>query len=144
MDNPINSDDPNRLPDGTFAPGNNANPAGGARKGWTPYKLRCQLLLEKYTTEELLAFARNDAELAKLSSIDAVAVVHLARSIDAKLSMTESGSSDIRGERKELLDRIEGQSRASLELTGPNGGAVKIESTSPTEASKEYQKMMGG
>ena len=53
-----------------------------------------------------------------------MAVMHLARAIDPALTKTKAGTDDLRGERKELLDRIEGQTKAVSEITGAGGTAL--------------------
>ena len=116
-----------RGPDGKFLPGFSGNPAGApqiAGKGWQRYGDRLKHLLETYTPDQLIEFAESRYARSKLSSIDAIAAVHIGRSLEKELTATRAGTDDLRGERKELLDRIEGQTKALTEITGANGAAI--------------------
>ena len=116
--------DDTRSPDGTFAPGHSGNPAGGGgnQKHWTPYANRIAQLMEKYTTQQILTMAEDKYALREMPHpMDASAILHIARTIDKSLTETASGSDDVRGERKELLDRVEGQSKSTTQFQNPDG-----------------------
>ena len=92
-----------RNPDGTFvAGGPTPNPLGanGHKKGWQRYGTRAKYWLEKLTAHELRELVTDADKFGKLSSIDAIVVRHLVNTLVGD---------DIRQERKDLLDRIEGQ-----------------------------------
>lgn len=90
-----------RNQDGTIAKGNTLNPLGcnGHKEGWQRYGTRAKHWLDKLTAQELRDLATDSLVFNKLSSLDAIIIRHLVNTL--------SGD-DIRGERKELLDRIEG------------------------------------
>lgn len=115
-----------RSSSGQFLPGTSGNPAGppSIMKGWQRYGDRLKFLSEKYSPDEILSFAESRYERSKLSSFDAIAIMHLARSLDPDLTKTKAGTDDLRGERKELLDRIEGQTKSQTEITGANGAPI--------------------
>lgn len=117
---------PNLGPNGKFLPGNNANPNGSPKinEGWQRYGDRAKVLGEKYTADEIAAFAESKYLRSQLTYWDAMTIMHMARALDPTLTKTKAGTDDLRGERKELLDRIEGQSKAQTEVTGANGSAI--------------------
>ena len=95
-----------RRPDGTFAPGNNANPEGknGHLAGWMRYGDRLQKWLA-LPGDEIAALVSNSEERMKLSSIDIACVRQAAAIIggDAWLEALEKG-----------LDRIEGKPKQTF------------------------------
>lgn len=114
---------------GHFLPGNTANPNGinGHSKGWTPYELRVRTLAEKYSTEQILAYARDDELRAKdLSYWDGLCIVHMARAQFRGLTVTDSGADHVNKERECLLDRLEGKAKETLEHQGPDGQPLTI------------------
>lgn len=115
-----------RNPDGTFKPGNNVNPAGRptALPTWQRHGDTAQMLMNMYTPDEIIAFAESKYERSKLTTPQAIAALHIARALDPELTKISSGSDDVRQERKDLLDRIEGPTNSKLELTGASGTAL--------------------
>jgi hypothetical protein len=98
---------------GQLLPGHTANPQGnnGHLAGWQRYGDRAQKLAEKFTTEEILEYGRDDDKRAKdLSFWDGQVVFHMARTIDKRLTATDSGGDHVNKEREALIDRIEGKS----------------------------------
>ena len=91
-----------RNPNGTFGANNCANPKGanGHKKGWQRYGTRAKYWLEKLTAQELRDLATDSERFGNLSSIDAIVIRHIVNTLAGE---------DIRNERKDLLDRIEGQ-----------------------------------
>ena len=56
-----------------------------------------------------MEFGRNEQlRMESLSYWDGVCIVHMARSIDRTLTMTDSGADQVGKEREKLVDRIEG------------------------------------
>jgi hypothetical protein len=108
-----------RNEDGTFAPGNKANPTGanGHLKGWMRYGDRLQMWLER-NAEEIGTYFENDgAELKKLSTIDAVCCVHARNMLVG---------SDTRSEREAALDRIEGKPKQVVAHGGDKDNPTPI------------------
>lgn len=100
-----------RRADGTFAPGNNANPTGkgGPMKGWQPIGQRYIVLGERYSRKEIVEMAENpDLARERLSFWDEFAIQRMARATDRKLTVTDSGADQSLKEAKEIIDRIEG------------------------------------
>lgn len=100
-----------RNANGTFAPGNNANPTGkgGPTKGWQPIGQRYIVLGERYTKEEILQMAADEGlRQERVSFWDDFAIIRMARSVDPKLTATDSGADQSLKEAKEIIDRIEG------------------------------------
>lgn len=99
-----------RMSDGTFAKSSVNNPTGAnGRTGWQPYEKRAKYWMDKLSVEELIALAQDPKEFGKLSSYDAIIVRHLVGCILG---------SDVRLERKDLIDRIEGTPKQTIENTG--------------------------
>lgn len=124
MDQTVISDiRPNQGLDGKFLPGNNAN-AAGSEGGWQKPATRIAYLAERYSPDEISAFAESRYLRSKLPYWDSVYVMWMARAQDPELTRTKAGTDDLRGERKELLDRVHGQTKATTELTGAGGSAL--------------------
>jgi hypothetical protein len=127
-----------RNPDGTFKNGCNLNPEGknGHAKGWTRYGDRAITLGEKYSQAEILEFANNEERRTKeLSFWDGMCIVHMARTIQRKLTQTDSGADHVNKERESLLSRIEGQSRQVIDLTSRSAPKISDGAT-PEELSE--------
>jgi len=100
-----------RNPDGTYALGNISNPEGknGHAQGWQKYGDRIIRLSEKYTTAQILEYAVDDVKrTTELSYWDAVCILHMARSMERRLTVTDSGADHVGKEREAMLSRIEG------------------------------------
>lgn len=97
----------NRRSDGTFAPGNCANPNGGkGKQKWQPYGKRVTYWLEKLSASELRAMAKDKKRMGDLSLIDSICIRHILNTLAGE---------DIRQERKDMLDRIEGQPKQIIQ-----------------------------
>lgn len=124
--------DTNRKADGTFAPGNKANPTGenGHTKGWQRYGTRILKWLEM-PVGDIAALAQNEEELAKLSSIDAICVQHVANAMHGR---------NVLAERRELIDRIEGTPKQTIEHQGsPDQPLYPAVTNTVEEAARAYQ-----
>jgi hypothetical protein len=121
------TDDPNRNTDGTFAVGNCANPNGanGNKRGWQKYGVRIAGWLEKLSAEELKILVNTPSEYGKLSSIDAIAVRHIVNALTGD---------DIRQERKDMLDRIEGAPKQTTVLEGDENRPLRVIQCNPASA----------
>lgn len=117
-DTPIHPEDPNRRADGTFAPGNNANPEGGHIRGWQPYAKRLQRFLEMPLDE--LEEILSSPQFKKYSAIDRAAAFQAKRIADRH-------ESDHIAERERGNDRIEGKSRQPLAHGGDPDNASPIQ-----------------
>lgn len=86
------------------------NPEGrnGHVEGYQPYGIRALKFLEM-TEDAIAALAADKVERGKLPYIDAVIIRHLAATI--------ADGKEARRERKDLLDRIEGQPVAVVDTT---------------------------
>lgn len=120
---------------GRLLAGSNCNPEGrnGHRKGWQPYSIRAQYWLDRLSAEELRQLANDKKAFGNLSSYDAIIVRHLVGCIAGK---------DVGFERDRLLDRIEGKAKNRTEVSGPDGGAIRVGSVDPDVASREIQAML--
>jgi hypothetical protein len=99
-----------RNSDGSFAKGFVANPEGkNGNRSWQPYEKRAKHWLEKLSSDELVALGSDPSAFGKLSSYDAIIVRHLLNCI---------ASADMRLERKDLIDRIEGTPKQTVDLNG--------------------------
>lgn len=129
-DNGENHDDKGR-----FLPGNLANPEGknGHMRGFQPYGIRAAYWLGKLSAEGLRELANDKKAFGNLSSYDAIIVRHLVGCIAGK---------DIGFERDRLLDRIEGKAKNRTELSGPDGGAIRVGQIDPEVAAREVSEML--
>lgn len=120
----------NRNPDGTWQPGQSGNPSGASKRAltWQRYSDRAQELAEKFTTEQILEYGRDDDRRAKdLSFWDGQVIYHMARTIDRKLTVTDSGADHVNKEREALIDRIEGKSAQPFIASPDQPGSVNSE-----------------
>jgi hypothetical protein len=131
------TDDPNRNPDGTFAPGNDGG-SGALHKGRATRRARIEHLDQKYDTlEKLMALFDRDPG-GKLSPGKELLQMHPR---DVALIMQSVGAivgDDKRGERESFYDREEGKPIQRNEFSGPNGGAIEY-----ADASQARTKLLG-
>jgi hypothetical protein len=102
---------PKRSKKGQLLPGNTANPTGSNGHhliGWQRYGHRVQKWLAM-PLAEVVALAQDEKAMAKLSTIDAICVRHVVNSVSGATVLPE---------RRELLDRIEGSPRQTVEVNG--------------------------
>ena len=102
----------NRNSDGTWQPGQSGNPSGASKRAltWQRYSDRAQELAERFTTEQIREYGLDDEKRAKdLSFWDGQVIYHMARTIDRRLTITDSGADHVNKEREALIDRIEGK-----------------------------------
>lgn len=85
---------------GRFAKGASGNPKGAGKQPYQYYGVRSQYWLEKLTLGQIKQIVADPGQLDNYSCWDAIVLKHIAN--------TMSGP-DQRAERKDLLDRIEGQ-----------------------------------
>lgn len=99
-----------RMPDGTFAPGNQLTPGRLIYR----YADRAARLQEEMTTEEILALDADDKALGKRPAIDTIVIRRLARALT---KVKAENCSDVERSAEAHLDRMEGkaiQSQQSL------------------------------
>jgi hypothetical protein len=108
QDSPVAQRDEN----GRLLPGAVINPEGnnGHNVGWQRYGLRVQKWLELPSAEiaKYADPATGEAEISKLSVIDAICVRHVLNTLAGK---------NVLKERHELLNRIEGKPKQTIDLT---------------------------
>lgn len=114
---------------GRFLPGCSGNP-NGAPGTWQPYRLRLNKWLDM-SAEEFNKIANSPSEIKKLSMIDVVCVRHVANMVKGE---------DVRQERGQALDRIEGKVTDKTEITGKDGEGIKV--TNTTELAHEHKNAM--
>jgi|ERR1700722_734775 hypothetical protein len=99
-----------RTSEGKFTKGFVANPEGNnGNRSWQPYEKRAKHWLEKLSADELIALVNDKVAFGRLSSYDAIIVRHLVNCF---------ASADMRLERKDLVDRIEGTPKQTVEHNG--------------------------
>jgi hypothetical protein len=99
-----------REKNGRFPKGFVANSKGNnGDRHWQPYAKRAQHWMEKLSADQLTELVSNPAKFGKLSSYDAIIVRQLLNCF---------ASEDMRLERKDLIDRIEGTPKQTVDLNG--------------------------
>ena len=86
------------------------NPTGknGQMKGWQRYGARAKILVERYTADEIKEIVNDKQKFGSLSMIDAILIRHLAGCL---------AGDDVRGERMDLVDRMDGKPQQPVEHT---------------------------
>lgn len=103
-------------------------------KGWQPYGRRLQKWLDM-PVAELLAMAQDEEGKKNLSTIDAICVQHVANALIGKMALPE---------RREMLDRIEGTPKQTIEHQGSSDQPLyPTETKSVEDAGKAYMDAIG-
>lgn len=121
---PAIQENPKRNPNGTFPAGVSGNPGGenGQQKGWQRFGPRAQRFLNM-SADDLSDLLNDKKRRNQLSSYD----LHIARRVQ-NMAMAES-TTEVRTEGESVLNRVEGEPKKSLALTGDEGGAIQHDHT---------------
>lgn len=112
-----------RNPDGTFIKGVSGNPGGGEQhKGWQKFGPRAQRFLNM-SADDLSDLLNDKKRRNQLSSYD----LHIARRVQ-NMAMAES-TTEVRTEGESVLNRVEGEPKKSIALTGDEGGPIQHDHT---------------
>ena len=115
-----------------FQKGIPANPTGknGIRKGYVLYGRRAQMLLDKYSVGEIIDIVSDPIKFKALPGQDGIIMAHLANTY---------GSKDMGEERERLLNRIEGQAKATVDVM--MNASVVTGAMSDEEAKKRLKEL---